>query len=115
MISIATVIGLIILALLVWFWQDAMKAREQALLIVTRACEQKGLQFLDQSVVLKKISLRTSDSGLRFYRRYFFEYYNDQQQRQRACVSLLGRTLSSLDLQADAPRGKVIHFPKNKE
>ena len=49
---------LILLAALAWFWWDGLQKREIALSSARQACERAGVQFLDASVVLRKLRLR---------------------------------------------------------
>ncbi|CAK0774860.1 hypothetical protein CCP4SC76_5930002 [Gammaproteobacteria bacterium] len=99
---------LIPLLSLVWFWKDAMAAREQALLFSQRACYEKGLQFLDQTVSLRAIRLRWTAQGLTLWRRFSFEYSLESVDRQLGELEMLGREVSRLDLHlpiwvADSP------------
>jgi len=41
-----------------WYWYAGMHAREQAIAVGRRACQDASLQFLDESVALRKVSLR---------------------------------------------------------
>ncbi|MCU0934380.1 MAG: DUF3301 domain-containing protein [Thiobacillaceae bacterium] len=40
------------------FWWDGLQKRELALQAARRVCEQAGVQFLDDTVALRKMALR---------------------------------------------------------
>jgi hypothetical protein len=54
-----TIITLLILVILLWFWFDNLNAREAAVPICAQTCQKFGLQFLDQTVMLKKNKIQT--------------------------------------------------------
>ncbi len=61
--------GILALAL---FWLDSARARELA---VARAlCKKRGLQFLDETVVLRRIGIRWGANGIRFRRLVDFDF-----------------------------------------
>lgn len=87
------------LAALGAFWWDSLQKREIALQAARRACEQAGVQFLDESVALKKMALRRdADMRAQLYREFSFEYSSLGDDRQAGRVYLLGRRLLSADL-----------------
>ena len=43
---------------LAWFWWDGLKKRERAVGAARRVCAQAGVQFLDDSVALRRLRLR---------------------------------------------------------
>jgi len=58
-----------VLGLVAWQWWDGLQKRELALQAAQRACVQAGVQFLDASVSLRKLSLRRDENQrARFYR-----------------------------------------------
>ena len=58
MISTSTLNLLLGLFALVWFWRDSLRVREIATRISRSACESHGVQFLDQTVALRRLGLR---------------------------------------------------------
>ncbi|MCP5279570.1 MAG: DUF3301 domain-containing protein [Thiobacillus sp.] len=92
------------LAILAWHWWDGLQKRELALVAAQRACAQAGVQFLDASVSLRKMSLRRDENQrARFYREFAFEYSASGDDRQVGRVYMLGaRVLSASLIQAGA-------------
>lgn len=86
------------LLLLVWFWLDSLRARELATGICRSACERQDLQFLDQTVVLRRISPRRTADGLRWRRVYRFDFSEEGIGRRNGYLILLGLDLESISL-----------------
>lgn len=83
------------------FWWDGLQKRELALQAARRVCEQAGVQLLDDTVVLRRMSLRRdADLRARVYREYAFEYSSVGDDRQAGRVYLSGNRLLSVDLLA---------------
>ncbi len=95
---------LILFGAFAWYWWDGLQKRELAVQAARTACERAGVQFLDQSVALRKLSLRRDDNQrARFYREYAFEYSSAGDDRQPGRVYLLGaRVLSANLIQSEA-------------
>lgn len=90
---------LAVLAGLGWFWWDGLQKRELAVQAARRTCEQAGVQFLDETVSLKKMALRRDgDQRARVYREFAFEYSSVGDDRQAGRVYLLGTRVLSADL-----------------
>ncbi len=93
--------GLLLAALagLAAFWWDGLQKREFAIQAARRACEQAGVQFLDETVALKKMTLRRdANQRARVYREFAFEYSSAGDDRQTGRVYLLGNRVLSADL-----------------
>jgi len=71
--SFTTLNLLLLILLLIWFWRDSLQVREIATRISKRACESHDVQFLDQTVALRRLRLRWLRSGLKFRRLYEFD------------------------------------------
>lgn len=100
-------LALLAFAALAWFWQDGLRAREQALALGRRACRQVGVQLLDETVVLQRIRLsRTANGGIGLARRYDFEFTVDGDERRQGRILLLSRRLQSIQL--DLPEGMTL-------
>jgi hypothetical protein len=81
------------------FWWDGLQKRELALQAARRVCEQAGVQFLDDTVALRKMALRRDpDMRARVYREYGFEYSSVGDDRQAGRVYMLGNKVLSADL-----------------
>lgn len=79
-------------------WLDALAAREIAGFQSRRLCEESGLQWLDQSIVLQRIGLVRVDGRLALRRSYRFEVSFDGSDRHQASISLHGRRVANYTL-----------------
>jgi hypothetical protein len=91
-------VTLLLVLLVGWFWLDALRARELAVVLSRRACEERGLQFLDQAVALRRISVRWTPQGLRLRRAYRFEFSESGIGRRTGHLILVGLRLEELSL-----------------
>lgn len=91
-------VALLMLLLAGWFWLDALRARELAVVLSRRACEKRGLQFLDQAVALRRMGLRWTGQGLRLRRVYRFEFSEEGTGRRTGHLVLVGLRLQELSL-----------------
>lgn len=92
-------IALISVFPVVWFWLDSIQAREAAVRAAASACLEEDLQFLDETVVLRRLRLGRDDAGrLRVVREYGFEFSETGDNRQEGCISLLGQEVERLRL-----------------
>ena len=81
------------LGVLVW-WQAATRAREQAAAHVDTACREAGVQWLDGTVVLRRLEIARDRDGSRHLRRtYVFEYCDDGVSRRQGFIALRGAEL----------------------
>ena len=101
----SALINLALLALVVWFWLDSARAREIATGICKTGCQQRGLQFLDQTVALRRISLRRTPQGMRFRRLFRFDFSEEGVGRRSGHIALVGISLEefSLGLPTEPP------------
>jgi len=115
---------ILILAFLAWLWLDSSRAREMAIGICKEASEKYGVQLLDESVVVKQVSLRWPTEGLRIRRVYLFDFSRDGTERLSGNLALVGINLEYLDFdfsiidvnQPSQPKtGDVIPIIKNKK
>ena len=90
---------LMLLGLLLWFWQDSMRAREKAREASTRACQQSDVQLLDDTVALERLWLqRDRDGRLSLERQYVFEFTDNGATRRMGYVVMVGRRLEILHM-----------------
>ena len=90
--------AILILALL---WWHNLKARELALKQVKHYCNRQGLQLLDQSVALRRLSFgRTRSGHISLKRRYGFEFTSTGDERYQGTIELLGARLQSIEVDA---------------
>jgi hypothetical protein len=93
---VETMLPLVLILLGFYFWQAALKAREQARSISHALCVQAGVQLLDQTVALQRMGItRGADGWLHLRRRYRFELSTDGTDRHPATLELLGGELLS--------------------
>ena len=90
---------LLLLALAVWFVSDSLKAREAAHAAARRACEEAGVQFLDDTVSQSGMRLTRNADGRVTFERYFrFEFSPTGDDRQQGRVRLLGGRVQEVNL-----------------
>lgn len=88
----STIIALIIVFLIIVAWQSTMRGKERALAYCKTLCKAHQMQLLDETVSLKKVQLRRTESGrLGLLRTYTFEYNLDGNARHTGEVQMLGR------------------------
>lgn len=87
-------------AALIGLWWTGSRARELAVEHARLACRQHQLQFLDQTVAMRRMRFARSSTGSSCIRReYAFEFTDQGQFRDIATVTMLGHTLQR------------VHFP----
>lgn len=90
---------ILLLAGLAWFWFDSIRAKEMATKTAAHACQGINAQLLDQTVALKSIRpLRNKQGRLQLERRFNFEFSLDRQERSSGRVILLGQKISGIQL-----------------
>jgi hypothetical protein len=88
----------------VWFWMDTLRARERALRAGSKACRQLNMQFLDQTVALSRFKFRRNNAGrVRVQRTYRFEFSDDGMHRWAGRVAVFDGKIESVEL--DHPDG----------
>lgn len=92
---------LALLLLGVWYWWDTLRTKEAARLSGLHACQQAGVQFLDDTVQRKRLWLRRNQQGrLQLCRLYFFEFTSDGAQRYEGRIVVLGKQVQEVDMDA---------------
>lgn len=90
---------LIALGVILWLWQDSLRAKELARDACLRACRRYGVQLLDDTVALDKFWLRRNKKGfLCFERRYTFEFTDTGVTRTGGVIVLFGNSIEVLAL-----------------
>src|SRR5713226_3640996 len=93
------VFSLLVIAAGGWFWIDSLRARERALAACAHACAERGVQLLDQTVALSRLSLKRNPRGhVRLWRVYAFEYSTDGVDRWRGRATLFGPVVASVEI-----------------
>lgn len=89
----------LLLALLVWFISDSLKAREAAHAAARKACAEEGVQFLDDTVSQSGIRIARDAEGRAVLERHFrFEFSPTGDDRQQGRVRLLGNRVQEVNL-----------------
>jgi len=97
---------LLLCAIGAWWWH-AMQARETAARAARNACRTFGTQFLDDTVALRHLRPRRDASGrVRLLRVYQFEFTQSGGERNQGYVTLRGRRV--LDVHLDAVDNKIV-------
>jgi hypothetical protein len=90
---------LLMLAALVWYWFDSLRALEYARDTGRRACNDADVQFLDDTVARIALELVRDESGRRVLRRtYRFEFSETGNTRIEGRVILLGHKIESVTM-----------------
>ena len=94
-----TLLPLLIILAAFYLWHNALRAREQARYLAHTLCVRAGIQLLDQSVALRRVSLRRiPGEGLRLLRCYRFDVSTDGNDRRHGSLDLLDGEITSYDL-----------------
>ena len=106
-LSIGEVVLFLLLVGLAVYQFQSLRVRELALQAARRACQQQGVQLLDQTVSLQRVSLSRDQKGYwRVWRQYRFDYSYDGVQRRQGHVIMLGKKLQAV-VVSEQPR--VLH------
>lgn len=91
---------LLLLAVLGWFWLDSLRSLEIARHAGKRVCDKANVQFLDDTVAGVGLALARDESGRRVLRRtYRFEFSETGNSRLNGELVLLGRRVESVTMQ----------------
>ncbi|MES9843194.1 MAG: DUF3301 domain-containing protein [Candidatus Sedimenticola sp. PURPLELP] len=94
----STISSILLIALAIWFWLDSARAREIATGICAAACAERKLQFLDQTVALRRIGIRWTNQGIRLRRGFEFDYSEEGEGRRIGHITLIGVQLEEFSL-----------------
>ncbi len=94
----APLILILSIVLIIWFWLDSARAKEIATEVSTEACRLRGVQFLDQTVALRRIMPRWTAQGIRLRRTYLFDYSDQGLERHTGRIILIGTELEEFSL-----------------
>jgi hypothetical protein len=100
--------ALLALGALAWYWASGMKAREHAVAAGRRACQDVGVQFLDDTVALAKTRLVRNEQGqVQIVRLYRFEFSDTGDNRRPGNVSVQGGLVEWVDLDGEWLPGRA--------
>jgi hypothetical protein len=98
--DIISLIFLLLLAALAWFWFDSMHALEIARSAGRRICDNAQLQFLDDTVAGTALRLARDKTGRRVLRRtYRFEFSETGNTRLEGQLVMLGDRVESVTME----------------
>ena len=103
-LSLFDILAVTLLAGGVWYFFDAMRARESATAAAREYCIQSSLQFLDGTVGLKSVALNMESGRPRLLRRYEFHFAESDHSRNVGLVTMIGADVENFIL----PK-KLIH------
>ena len=91
----------VILSAITWYWWDTMQCKEIAKTAGKHACHNAQVQFLDDTVALKKLWLRRANNGrLQLCRLFFFEFASDGVYRYQGRIVLTGKQVREVTMDA---------------
>ena len=92
--------AILLLALVLFFWVDSLRARERALAAGRAACQRYGVQLLDETVAASALRLgRDSEGRLRIRRVFAFEFSDTGNNRRHGSIVILGAEVQDLHLE----------------
>jgi len=95
--DIAIFFLLFLLGYFVWSHLDVTRIAQYA---AKKYCDEAGVQFLDQNVVLRKLSIARSPHSLfSFKRRYHFEFASVGDRRYHGTITLIGQHTLDIELE----------------
>lgn len=101
MLELAFLVGLGVAA---WFWLETRHVQEIAVAHCRRACENAGVQFLDDIAPVWGIKLARDANGvMRLRRLYTFDYSNAFGERRVGSIIMLGRVPLTIHFQDETP------------
>ena len=93
---------ILFLAVVAWFWLNAIRAKEIAMQASAVACQEIQAQFLDQTASLKKLRfIRSAQGRLGIQRIYSFDFSRDRENRSKGFVEIRGHKVTKVYLEDD--------------
>jgi hypothetical protein len=97
-VDVSGLILLILLGMLLWFWQDTLRVRELALQAAREVCANQQLQLLDATVTVQRLALRRLAGQAVLQRTFQFTYSRDGNDRLTGFVITLGNHVEQVGL-----------------
>lgn len=98
--DVTSLLFLLLIAVLGWFWFDSLRALEVARQKGKRVCSDANVQFLDDTVARISLALVRDQSGRRVLRRtYRFEFSDTGNTRLEGQLVLLGNSVESVTME----------------
>ena len=99
----ASILIILFLALLAWFWLNSIRAKEIAMQASAEACKQIEAQFLDQTASLKKLRISRNQNGRMIFERiYSYDFSRDRETRIQGLVTIIGQRVTQVLLDEDS-------------
>jgi hypothetical protein len=93
----SSLVFLLLIVLLVWFWQISLQSRDTALQTARETCKRQGLQFLDGTASLQSVRpFFSREQGPGLKRTYTFDYSADGIARQTGCIIMHNTQISAV-------------------
>jgi hypothetical protein len=93
----STLALLLLIVLLVWFWQISLQSRDTALRTARDTCKHQGLQFLDGTASLQSVRpFFSPEQGPGLKRTYTFDYSADGIARHTGCIIMHNTQVSAV-------------------
>lgn len=91
-------VGFIVVAVAFWWYTNELK--QFAYRVARRRCDEDGVQFLDDSVMLSRVRLQRNETGgMVLQCRYSFEFATVGDTRYHGDLIFLGRTLMHVEME----------------
>jgi hypothetical protein len=97
-VDVSGLILLILLGMLLWFWQNTLRVRELALKAAREVCASQQLQLLDATVTVQRLALRRLAGQAVLQRTFQFTYSRDGNDRQTGFIITLGNHVEQVGL-----------------
>jgi len=98
--DILSLLALLIIIAMGWFWLHSIRILEIAREAGRRACAKEELQFLDDTVASTSLALDRDTSGRRILRRtYRFEFTETGNSRREGEIIMLGERVDSVTME----------------
>lgn len=99
----SNIVGVAVIIAVVWYFFDAMRAREMATAVAREYCKQSQLQFLDGTVGLRKVMISFEHGKPTLKRRYEFHYSRSDNSRSSGTVMINGAVVETFLLHHQTP------------
>ncbi len=98
--SAANLFWLLLFAIFALLWWRTKEVQQIARHHIKSYCQEVGVQFLDESVILKSIRLKRTPKGhFALLRKFRFEFATIGDTRYKGEISLLGFKLQGIELE----------------
>ena len=111
-LTLGEVVLILALTAYAFYAFSAVRIRELALSAARQGCLKSGVQLLDQTVSVKRLSMSRDARGRwHIWRQYQFEYSVQGYERQRGHVIMLGNRLQALVMAEQEPGTAPVEPP----